>query len=42
MADIVVVGFKDRYKADEALISLEKKECIIDLEDAAIVKMLQL
>ncbi len=24
MADIVVVGFKDRYKADEALISLEK------------------
>ena len=37
MADIVVVGFKDRYKADEALISLEKKECIIDLEDAAVV-----
>jgi len=37
MADIVVVGFKDRYKADEALISLEKKGCIIDLEDVAVV-----
>jgi len=37
MPDIVVVGFKDRYKADEALISLEKKEFIIDLEDAAVV-----
>ncbi len=37
MADIVVVGFKDRYKADEALISLEKKGCIIDLKDVAVV-----
>ena len=42
MADIVVVGFKDRYKADEALISLEKKERIIDLEDGTNLDLVSL
>ena len=39
MSDLIVIGFKDEFKADEVLIDLRKLELeyLIDLEDAAIV-----
>ncbi len=39
MSDLIVVGFKDEFKADEVLIELRKLqlEYLIDLEDAAVV-----
>ncbi|WP_019501316.1 DUF1269 domain-containing protein [Pseudanabaena sp. PCC 6802] len=39
MSDLIVIGFKDEFKADEVLIDLMKlqREHLIDLEDAAIV-----
>lgn len=39
MSDLIAVGFKDEFKADEVLIDLKKleREYLIDLEDAAIV-----
>lgn len=39
MSDLIVIGFKDEFKADEVLIELRKlqREYLIDLEDAAIV-----
>lgn len=39
MSDLIVIGFKDEFKADEVLIELRKmeREHLIDLEDAAIV-----
>jgi uncharacterized membrane protein len=39
MSDLIVVGFKDEFKADEALNELRKLqlEYLIDLEDAAVV-----
>lgn len=39
MSDLIVIGFKDEFKADEVLIDLRKleREYLIDLEDAAIV-----
>lgn len=39
MSDLIVIGFKDEFKADEVLLDLRKleREYLIDLEDAAIV-----
>lgn len=39
MSDLIVVGFKDEFKADEVLIELRKLqlEYLVDLEDAAVV-----
>lgn len=39
MSDLIVISFKDEFKADEVLIDLKKleREYLIDLEDAAIV-----
>lgn len=39
MSDLIVIGFKDEFKADEVLIDLTKlqREYLIDLEDAAVV-----
>ncbi|MBV9390232.1 MAG: DUF1269 domain-containing protein [Chroococcidiopsidaceae cyanobacterium CP_BM_ER_R8_30] len=39
MSDLIVVGFKDEFKADEVLLELSKlqREHLIDLEDAAVV-----
>ncbi|PSB55951.1 DUF1269 domain-containing protein [Chamaesiphon polymorphus] len=39
MSDLIVIGFKDEFKADEVLIELKKLELeyLIDLEDAAVV-----
>lgn len=39
MSDLIVVGFKDEFKADEVLLDLAKleREHLIDLEDAAVV-----
>lgn len=39
MSDLIVIGFKDEFKADEVLIDLRKLELeyLIDLEDAAVV-----
>ncbi|MBW4623376.1 MAG: DUF1269 domain-containing protein [Cyanosarcina radialis HA8281-LM2] len=39
MSDLIVIGFRDEFKADEVLIELRKleREYLVDLEDAAIV-----
>jgi uncharacterized membrane protein len=39
MSDLIVIGFKDEFKADEVLLDLRKleREYLIDLEDAVIV-----
>ena len=39
MSDLIAIGFKDEFKAEEVLIDLRKleKEYLLDLEDAAIV-----
>ena len=39
MSDLIVIGFPDKFKADEVLLDLRKleREYLIDLEDAAIV-----
>ena len=39
MSDLIVVGFPNKFEAEEALLALRKmeKEHLIDLEDAAIV-----
>lgn len=39
MSDLIVIGFPDKFKADEVLIALRRLELdyLIDLEDAAIV-----
>lgn len=39
MSNLIVIGFKDEFKADEVLLDLRKlqREYLIDLEDAAIV-----
>ncbi|MCU0532380.1 MAG: DUF1269 domain-containing protein [Hydrococcus sp. Prado102] len=39
MSDLIVIGFKDKFTADEVLLDLRKleREYLIDLEDAAIV-----
>lgn len=39
MSDLIAIGFRDEFKADEVLIDLKKleREYLIDLEDAAIV-----
>ena len=39
MSDKIVIGFPDRFKADEVLLDLRKLKCehLLDLEDAAIV-----
>lgn len=39
MSDLIVVGFQNKFEAEEALLALRKmeKEHLIDLEDAAIV-----
>ena len=39
MSDLIVVGFKDEFKADEVMSELRRlqSEYLIDLEDAAIV-----
>ena len=39
MSDLIVIGFPDKFKADEVLINLRRLELdyLIDLEDAAIV-----
>ena len=39
MSDLIVIGFRDEFKADEVLLDLRKleREYLIDLEDAAIV-----
>lgn len=39
MSDLIVIGFKDEFKADQVLIDLRKleREYLIDLEDAVIV-----
>ncbi len=39
MSDLIVIGFKDEFKADEVLIDLRRLELeyLIDLEDAAVV-----
>ena len=39
MSDLIVVGFKDEYKADEVMSELRRlqSEYLVDLEDAAIV-----
>lgn len=39
MADLIVVGYEDEFKADEVRLTLAKlqREYLIDLEDAAVV-----
>jgi uncharacterized membrane protein len=39
MSDLIAIGFKDEFKADEVLIDLRRleRDYLIDLEDAAIV-----
>ena len=39
MSDLIVVGFHNKFEAEEGLLALRKmeKEHLIDLEDAAIV-----
>ncbi|PSB46913.1 DUF1269 domain-containing protein, partial [Chamaesiphon polymorphus] len=39
MSDLIVVGFKDEFKADEVMNELRRlqSEYLVDLEDAAIV-----
>jgi len=39
MSDLIVIGFKDEFKADEVILDLRKleREYLINLEDAAIV-----
>lgn len=39
MSDLIVIGFRDEFKADEVLLDLRKmeREYLIDLEDAALV-----
>ena len=39
MSDLIAIGFKDEFKADEVLLDLLKleRDYLIDLEDAAIV-----
>ena len=39
MSDLIVIGFPDKFKADEVLLDLRKleREYLIDIEDAAIV-----
>ena len=39
MSDLIAIGFKDEFKADEVLLDLRKleRDYLIDLEDAAIV-----
>jgi uncharacterized membrane protein len=39
MSDLIVIGFKDEFKADEVLLDLRKleRDYLIALEDAAIV-----
>lgn len=39
MSDLIVIGFKDEFKADEVLVTLRRleQEYLIDLEDAAVV-----
>lgn len=39
MSDLIVVGFKDEFKADEVLLDLAKleREHLLDLEDAVVV-----
>ncbi|WP_310486787.1 DUF1269 domain-containing protein [Chamaesiphon sp. VAR_69_metabat_338] len=39
MSDLIVVGFKDEFKADEVMNELRKlqSEYLVDLEDAAVV-----
>ncbi|BAU15748.1 hypothetical protein LEP3755_63130 (plasmid) [Leptolyngbya sp. NIES-3755] len=39
MSELIAIGFKDEFKADEVLLDLKKleREYLIDLEDAAIV-----
>jgi uncharacterized membrane protein len=39
MSDLIVVGFKDEFKADEVLLDLAKlqREHLIDLDDAVVV-----
>ncbi len=39
MSELIAVGFKDEFKADEVLLDLAKlqREHLIDLEDAAVV-----
>lgn len=39
MHELVVMGFQERYKADALLTAMDdlEKQCVIDLEDAAIV-----
>ena len=39
MSDLIVIGFSDKFKADEVLLDLRRLELdyLIDLEDAAIV-----
>ena len=39
MSDLIVIGFKDEFKADEVLLDLRKleREYLIDLEDAVVV-----
>jgi uncharacterized membrane protein len=39
MSDLIVIGFKDEFKANEVLMDLKKleREYLIDLEDAAVV-----
>ena len=39
MSDLIVIGFKEEFKADEVLLDLLKleRDYLIDLEDAAIV-----
>jgi uncharacterized membrane protein len=39
MSDLIVIGFKDEFKADEVMIDLRKleRDYLLDLEDAAIV-----
>ena len=39
MSDLIVVGFKDEFKADEVMSELRRlqSEYLVDLEDAAVV-----
>ncbi len=39
MSDLIVIGFKDEFKADEVILDLRKleREYLINLEDAAVV-----
>lgn len=39
MSNLIVIGFKDEFKADEVLLDLRKleREYLIDLEDAVVV-----